>query len=278
MFLMSIHPSAVISPEAKISPDAMIGPYAVIDGPVSIGPGCIIHSGAKLLGHLTLGARNVVHSTAVLGDWPQDRKYKGEHSEVLIGNDNIFREGVTVHRGTGLNTKTLIRNRCYLMVNSHVGHNCIVDDDVTLVNGALLGGHVHIAERAIIGGNTAVHQFCRIGRLSMLSNACCMNVDVPPFFTSMTTNTLTQLNAVGLRRSGMTKESIDAIRKMFQLAFRDTRGLSLLQALENLPGDIIHVSEVQEVVAFCKSTKRGIAKFQAWSDRNISRPAEPEEE
>ncbi|HUO08853.1 MAG TPA: acyl-ACP--UDP-N-acetylglucosamine O-acyltransferase [Phycisphaerae bacterium] len=275
---MSIHPSAVISPEAKISPEVMIGPYVVIDGRVSIGHGCIIHSGAKLLGRLTLGARNVVHSTAVLGDWPQDRKYKGEPSEVLIGDDNVFREGVTVHRGTGLNSRTVIGNRCYFMVNSHVGHNCVVQDDVTLVNGALLGGHVHVAERAIIGGNTAVHQFCRVGRLAMLSNACCMNVDVPPFFIAMATNTLTQLNAVGLRRSGMPKESINAIRKMFQLAFRDMRGLSLSHTLENLPPDILHVPEVQEVIAFCKSSKRGIAKFQAWSDRNISRPAESEEE
>jgi UDP-N-acetylglucosamine acyltransferase len=172
----------------------------------------------------------------------------------------------------------MIGNRCYLMVNSHVGHNCVVSDDVTLVNGALLGGHVHVGERAIIGANSAIHQFCRIGRLVMLSNGAGMNVDVPPFFTSMATNTLTQLNAVGLRRSGMSRDSINAIRKMFQLAFRDTKGLFLATALENLPADVAAVPEVREVIAFCKASKRGIAKFQAWSDRNVSRPTESEEE
>ena len=274
---MSIHPSAVISPEAKISSDVKIGPYAVIDGPISIGPGSIIHSGAKLLGRLTMGARNVVHSTAVLGDWPQDRKYKGEPSEVIIGDDNIFREGVTVHRGTGANTKTVIGNRCYLMVNSHVGHNCVISDDVTLVNGALLGGHVHVGERAIIGGNSAIHQFCRIGRLAMISNAACMQVDLPPFFTAMATNTITQLNAVGLRRSGMSRESINGIRKMFQLVFRDSRQ-TLAATFDGLPAELVDVPEVRELLDFCRQTKRGIAKFQAWSNRGVSRPIEGDEE
>ena len=274
---MSIHPSAVISPEAKISSDVKIGPYAVIDGPVTIGPGSIIHSGAKLLGRVTVGARNVVHSTAVLGDWPQDRKYKGEPSEVIIGDDNIFREGVTVHRGTGLNTKTIIGNRCYLMVNSHVGHNCVISDDVTLVNGALLGGHVHVGERAIIGGNSGIHQFCRIGRLAMISNAAGMSVDFPPFFTAMATNTITQLNAVGLRRSGMSRESINAIRKIFQMVFRDSRH-TLAATFDRLPAEVVVVPEAQELLDFCRQTKRGIAKFQAWSNRGVSRPIEGDEE
>ncbi len=275
---MPIHSTAIVSPDVHIAPDVIIEPYVVIDGPVTIGPGCIIRPGAKLVGKVTLGARNTVHSTAVLGDWPQDRKYSGEPSEVIIGDDNIFREGVTVHRGTGLNTKTIIGNRCYLMVNSHVGHNCVVSDDVTLVNGALLGGHVHVGERAIIGGNTAIHQFCRIGRLAMISNAACMQVDLPPFFTAMATNTITQLNAVGLRRSGMSREAINAVRKMFQHVFRDERHHMLAAALAGLPADIADIPEVQEVVAFCRQSKRGIAKFQAWSNRGVSRPIEGAEE
>jgi len=275
---MPIHPTAIVSSQAKIASDAVIGPYALIDGPVTIGPACTIHAGAKLLGSITMGTRNVVHSNAVLGDWPQDRKYKGEPSEVIIGDDNIFREGVTIHRGTGASTKTVIANRCYFMVNSHVGHNCVISDDVTLVNGALLGGHVHVGERVIIGGNCAVHQFCRVGRLAMLSNACCLQVDMPPFFISMATNTITQLNAVGLRRSGMPKESINAIRKMFQLGFRDVQNRTLSAALAALPAEVLAAPEVQEIIAFCKGTKRGIALFRAWSDRNLSSPAETPEE
>jgi UDP-N-acetylglucosamine acyltransferase len=151
------------------------------------------------------------------------------------------------------------------MVNAHVGHNCIVGDNVTLVNGSMLGGFAQIGDRAIIGGNVAVHQFCRIGRLVMLSNACCMNVDVPPFFTSLTPNHLTQLNAVGLRRAGIPKENIDAIRRAFQLLFRSNRILGA--AIEQLPSHLLQVPEVAEMVKFCKETKRGVARFKAWSSR-----------
>ncbi len=252
-----------------------VGAYAVIEGDVTVGPGCVIHGGARLLGPLLMGERNVVHSNAVLGGLPQDRKFGGEHTEVLIGDDNIFREGVTIHRATGMKGKTVVGSRCYLMVNSHVGHNCVVADEVTLINGAVLGGHVHIATRAIIGAYVAVHQFCRVGRLAMLSNACCMSVDMPPFFTAMETNTLTQLNAVGLRRSGMSRESINAVRKMFQIAFRDHADRPLAAALAGLPAEVKAVPEVQEVIEFCKQTRRGVALFQSWSNRERSRPASP---
>jgi UDP-N-acetylglucosamine acyltransferase len=270
-----IHPTAIISAEARLGPDVKIGPYAVIEGPVTLGPGCMIHAHAVVRGPLTMGARNAVHPHAVLGDWPQDRKFTGDFSEIVIGDDNIFREGVTIHRGTGLNTRTTVGSRCFFMVNSHVGHNCTVGDDVTLVNGAVLGGHVQVAEKAIIGAYCSVHQFCRIGRLAMMSNLAGSSVDVPPFFISMSTNTLTQLNAVGLRRSGMPRESINALRQMFQLAFRQSQR-PIATALATLPPEIRAVPEVQEVIAFVQSSKRGVAVFQSWSDRaaGSSRAAE----
>jgi len=265
-----IHPTAIVSPEAQLAADVEVGPYAVIDGPVSIGTGCKIQAYARILGRTTMGARNVVHATAVIGDFPQDRKYQGESSQVVIGDDNVFREGSTVHRGTGLNTKTVIGNRCYLMVNSHVGHNCVVDDDVMLVNGAVLGGFVQVGARAIVGAYTAMHQFCRIGRLAMTSNLAGHNVDIPPFCIAMSINTVVQLNAVGLRRSGMPRESINGLRKMFQLAFRDKERRPLKVALAALPADVLAVQEVQEVVAFCESSKRGVARYQAWSKRHVT--------
>jgi UDP-N-acetylglucosamine acyltransferase len=260
----------VVSREAKIAPDVKVGAYAVIEGAVTIGAGSVVQSMAKLMGPLSMGERNVVHTSAVLGDWPQDRKFKDEFSEVVIGDDNIFREGVTVHRGTGLNTKTVVGDRCYFMVNSHAGHNCVVGDDVTLVNGAVLGGHVTVGDRAIIGAYCAVHQFCRVGRLAMLSNSCCLTVDMPPFFITMSTNTITQLNAVGIRRSGMPRESINGIRKMFQVAFRDHHSQMLSRALKELPEELLSVPEVREVVDFCKASKRGVALFQPWSQRNVT--------
>ena len=259
-----IHPTAVIDSRAKLAPDVRVGPLAVIEGPVTIGPGCIINAHAHLIGPLTMGSGNIVHGTAVLGGWPQDRKFHDEPSETIIGDDNVFREGVTVHRGTGANTKTILGARCYLMVNSHVGHNCIVGDDVTLTNGSLLGGHVHVGDRAIVGANSAIHQFCRLGRLSMISNNAGYNVDVPPFFTGMTTNHITQLNVVGLRRSGMSPESINALRKVFQLlrAKRQVRAI-----LNDLPAELTAISEVREWVEFCRASKRGVAVFQPWSER-----------
>lgn len=265
---MPIHPTAIISSEAKISSDLTIDAYAVIEGPVTIGAGSHIHGGARLIGPLTMGERNIVHSNAVLGGVPQDRKFSNEFTETLIGDDNIFREGVTIHRATGVGGKTVVGSRCYFMVNSHAGHNCSIADDVTLVNGAVLGGHVHVGPRAMIGAYVAVHQFCRIGRLAMPSNACCLNVDLPPFFIAMATNKVTQLNAVGLRRSGMSRETINGLRKMFQIAFRENRRRPLSAALADLPPAVSAIPEVQEVITFCKTSKRGVALFQPWSDRN----------
>ncbi len=267
-----IHPSAYIDPQAKIAPDVQIGPFAVIQGPVTIGAGCVIHAHAQVLGPVTMGARNVVHGTAIIGGWPQDHKFKNEFSEVIIGDDNVFRETVTVHRGTGEGTKTIIGNHCYLMATSHVGHNCIVGDNVTLVNGSMLGGFVQVGDRAIIGGNSMVHQFTRIGRLAMLSNCAGMNVDVPPFFICMTTNHLTQLNAVGLKRAGIKLDNINAIRRAFQLMFRSKKLLG--NAIRWLPAELRAVPEVAEMIQFCKETKRGIARFEPWSSRGTKSEGE----
>jgi len=265
--MSAIHPTAVISPETRLAPDVTVGPYAIIDGPVTIGAGCNIQAQSRLMGPLTMGARNVVHTNAVLGDWPQDRKFKGEFSETIIGDDNVFREGVTIHRGTGLNTKTVIGSRNYFMANSHVGHNAVVGNDVMLVNSSALAGHTVIGDRAILGSCSALHQGCRIGRLALISNSATMNVDLPPFFISMSINTVTQLNAVGLRRSGMSARSINALRQMFRLAFREMHGLPIVRALEALPPDILAVAEVQEMLQFCRTTKRGVARFVPWSSR-----------
>lgn len=269
-----IHPTAIISPEANIADDVRIGPYSILEGPITLGPGCVLQANVHIQGPVTLGSRNVIHTGAVVGGWPQDRKFNGAFSEVVIGDDNIIREGVTIHRGTGANTRTLIGSRCYLMVNSHVGHNCVVSDDVTLVNGALLAGHVHVGPRAIVGGNTALHQFVRVGRLAMVSNGSCHNVDIPPFFIAMVTNHITQLNVVGLRRAGIPSENISALRQLLRIL----RGARMTRsALENVPASLQAVPEVREWLDFCRSSVRGVAVFQAWSERSTISASEDEE-
>ena len=262
-----IHPTAIISREAKLADDVTVGPYAIVDGAVTVGARCVIQGHARLIGPLTMGMRNVVHSGAVLCDVPQDRKFRGEFSETIIGDDNIFREGATVHRGSGANAKTVIGDRCFFMANAHAGHNAVVGNDVTLVNGAALAGHTYVGDRAIISAYATVHQFCRVGRLALISGSVVMNVDFPPFFLTMATNTVHQLNAVGLRRSGMPRETINALRRMFQIAFREQQSRPLSAAREELPEDLLAVPEVQEMITFCGQAKRGVARYVPWSQR-----------
>lgn len=267
-----IDPTAIIDPQARIDPSVRIGAYSIIEGPVNLGPNCAIASQVKLIGPLDMGAGNKVHSFAVLGDAPQDLKYRDQPSRVLIGENNIFREHVTVHRGTG--GDTVIGSNGFFMVGSHVGHNCRVGDGVTMVNGAVIGGHVQVFDRAIIGGLCAVHQFCRVGRLAMISNNSAHNVDIPPFCIAMDINMITQLNAVGLRRSGISRENINALRQMFKILFRDNRGLSLNKNITLLPTELRAFPEVREFAEFVANSKRGIARFKPWSERQ-SRQMDP---
>ncbi len=260
-----IDPTAIIDPHARLDPTVRIGAYSVIEGPVTLGPNCVIASQVKLIGPLEMGSGNKVHSFSVLGDAPQDLKYRDQPSRVIIGENNIFREHVTVHRGTG--GDTVIGSNCFFMVGSHVGHNCRVGNGVTLVNSAVLGGHVQVFDRAIIGGLCAMHQFCRVGRLAMISNNSAHNVDIPPFCIVMKINTIAQLNLVGLRRSGMTREHINGVREMFRILFRERRESQLKTNIRLLSPQLLAIPEVREFTEFVASSKRGVARFQPWSEQ-----------
>ena len=266
-----IHSTAIIDPQARIDATARIGAYSVIEGPVTIGPDCVIGSQVKLIGPMEMGRGNKIHSFAVLGDAPQDLKYHDQPSRVIIGENNIFREHTTVHRGTG--GDTVIGSSGFFMVGSHVGHNCRVGNSVTLVNSAVLGGHVQVFDRAIIGGLCAMHQYCRVGRLAMISNNSAHNVDIPPFCIVMNINTIAQLNLVGLRRSGMSREHINGVREMFRILFRDNRGASLNKNITLLPAELLAIPEVREFTDFVANSKRGVARFTPWSQQQ-SRHAE----
>ena len=217
-----IHPTAVIDPDATLAPDVQVGPYAIIDGAVEIGPECVIEAHACLCGPLTLGAENFVGHGAILGKSPQHRAYRGEHTSVRIGDRNVFREYVTVHRGTveGRGV-TSIGDRNMFMVGSHLGHDVQVGNDCTVVNNAQLGGHVVLYDGCLISSQTGIQQRVRIGRLAMLGGMGSTTKDIPPFILQQGQNCVTGLNLIGMRRAGLSASSIDAMRRAFRLLYRE---------------------------------------------------------
>jgi UDP-N-acetylglucosamine acyltransferase len=252
-----IHPTAVIDPAAVLADDVQVGAYAIIDGPVEIGPGCVIEGHACLCGPLVMGRDNFVGHGAVLGKSPQHRGYRGELTMVRIGDGNVFREFVTVHRGTiqGGGT-TWIGDQNMFMIGSHLGHDVRVGNGCTVVNNALVGGHVRLDDGCILSGHTAVQQRVRVGRLAMLGGMAATSKDLPPFVLQQGYNCVTGLNVVGLRRAGCTPQAIDALRHAFRIFYREGRAQN--GALDQIEADLGGISEVTEFIAFIRDSKIGI--------------------
>lgn len=252
-----IHSSAVIDSEADIAPDVRIGPYAIIEGAVRIGPGCVIESHACLSGPMVMGSDNFVGHGAVLGKSPQHKGYRNEPTSLRIGDDNIFREHVTVHRGTVQGGgETSIGDGNMFMIGSHVGHDSRVGNGCTLVNGALVAGHVRLDDGCILSGHSAVQQRVRIGRLAMLSGLGSTTKDVPPFVLQQGYNCVTGLNVVGLRRAGLTAQAIAALREAFRILYKE--GRTVRAAAERIAADLGHVPEVEEFLSFIRASTVGI--------------------
>jgi UDP-N-acetylglucosamine acyltransferase len=252
-----IHSTAVIDPEAVLAADVRVGPYAVIEGLVEIGPGCTIEAHSCLSGPLTMGRDNFVGHGAVLGKSPQHRGYQGEDTSVRIGDGNVFREFVTVHRGTAQgNGTTWIGERNMFMIGSHIGHDARIGDGCTVVNYALIAGHVTMDDGCILSGHTAVQQRVRIGRLAMLGGMAGTTKDIPPFVLQQGYNCVTGLNVIGLRRAGCSPESIDALRQAFRLFYREGRTPGA--ALDQIEAELGTVAEVVEFVTFIRRSKIGI--------------------
>lgn len=252
-----IHPTAIIDPEANLANDVRVGPYAIIEGPVIVGPGCEIEGHACLSGPLVMGANNFVGHGAVLGKSPQHRGYGGEQTSLRIGDDNVFREFVTVHRGTVQgNSVTWIGDHNMFMIGSHLGHDVRVGDGCTIVNMALVAGHVVLGDGCILSGHTAVQQRVRVGRLAMLGGMGATSKDIPPFILQQGQNCVTGLNVVGLRRAGCSSSAIDALRQAFRIFFREGRAQS--SALDLIESDFGTVPEVAEFLAFIRESKTGI--------------------
>jgi len=251
-----IHPTAIISPKAILAEDVEVGPYVVIEGRVQIGPGSKLQPHVHLCGPLVMGRGNQVHTGAVLGGRPQHLKYQDEPTGLEIGDDNIFREHVTVHRATTQSWTTRIGHENFFMAGSHVAHDCQIGSRCIFANGALLGGHCTIEDNVYLSGNCAVHQFVRIGRLALLSGTSASTKDIPPFVIQQRIDTVVGINVVGMRRAGMSHAQVDAVRRAYHLLFR--QGQVLPSALAQIEQELGHIDAVAEMVTFIRQSKRGI--------------------
>ena len=214
-----IHSTAIVAPGAVIGAGTEIGPYSVIECEVQIGPGCRVGPYVHITGRTRIGAKNLFHTGCVIGDAPQDLKYKGDPTRLAIGDNNVFRENVTVHRSNTSGTQTIIGSHNLLMAGAHVGHNSEVGSHVIIANGALLGGHVSVADRAFISGNCLVHQFVRVGTLALMQGGAAISKDLPPFTVARGDNGICGLNTVGLRRAGFTTSQRLVLKKVYHALF-----------------------------------------------------------
>ncbi len=255
---IEIHKTAVVSKDAVIGDSVYIGPYAVIESDVEIGDGCRIEAFAHIKRFTKMGKNNHIHSYACIGGPPQDLKYRGEITHLIIGDDNCIREYVTLNRGTeeggGV---TRIGSRCLIMAYSHVAHDCVLGDEVIMANAATLAGHVVIEDGAILGGLSAVHQFVRIGRYAYIGGMTGVSQDVPPYsLIAGERGSMRGLNIIGLKRRGFTQEDISILKKAYRILWRT--GLPKNQAMEKVLSEFPDNEKVKELVEFIKNSERGI--------------------
>jgi UDP-N-acetylglucosamine acyltransferase len=253
---MGIHHTAVIDSKAKIDPSVEIGPYVVIEGEVKIQRATRIMAQVYIGGWTEIGENNEIHPGVVLGDAPQDRAYKGEETYLTIGDNNVFREHVQVHRGTVAGSSTTIGHDNFLMANSHVAHNCKLGSSIVLANGALLAGYVEVEDSVIDSCNSVVHKYDRNRKYAIMSGLSGTSRDVPPYAIVDWQHTIRGVNTVGLKRAGFDERRIREIRQAFRVLFQKGRNLSLaIKEIEELG----RVSEdVLTLLEFIKSSKRGV--------------------
>jgi UDP-N-acetylglucosamine acyltransferase len=251
-----IHPTAVVSSEAQLGEDVEVGPYAIIDGPVKIGAGTVVLSHSHVLGKTTVGRNGRIGPAAYVGTPPQHLKADPSAGTLVVGDDAVIRETATLHRSiaAGDDRATRVGNRVFVMACGHVGHDSVVDDDAVLAHGVMLGGHVLVGAKAFIGGGAAVHQFCRVGRLSIIRGNEAVTQDVPPFASAMYGG-MKGYNAVGVRRSGMPRASAQAIRDAYRCVHNHR--LIAHAVAEIRREGLADVPEVAELLAFFATAKRG---------------------
>ena len=255
-----IHPTAVISETATIGENVTIGPFCMVDDNVTIGDGCVLKSHVVVRGPTRIGKNNKFYQFSSIGEDCQDKKYAGEPTELVIGDDNEFREGVTVHRGTVQdNGITIIGSRCLFMANAHIAHDCVLGDDIIVANNVAVAGHVHIDDFVIVGGAVGIHQFCKVGAHAFLGAGGIILRDVPPFVMVSGQKNIPQgINSEGLKRRGFDKTEVMAIKRAYKAIYRE--GNTLDEAMEKLVEPAAEYASVERMLTFLKSAERGIIR------------------
>ncbi len=261
----NIHPTAIIASGATIDQSVTIGPYSIIGSNITIGAGCVIHSHVVLDGHMTIGKNNTFFQFGSIGAPPQDLGYKGEPTRVVIGDNNVFREYISIHRGTTKeNHVTTIGNDNLLMSYVHVGHDVIIGNNCVIVNSTNIAGHVHIGDRVIIGGASSIAQFVTLARGAYIGGATAIDKDIPPFCTAVGNRVrLKGINIIGLRRAGYSKEEItevvDFFRMMESASYAPRSLVEHEEILADYKGNIL----VDEMVEMIRKSDIGIAPFMS---------------
>jgi UDP-N-acetylglucosamine acyltransferase len=261
MTMAEIDLTAIVSPNALLAPGVVVGAYAVIGPNVTIGSGCVVGPFTRVEGPTAIGERNQFYGHASIGGPPQDLKYKGEHTELAIGNDNVFREFVTINRGTtGGGGKTTIGNENFFMAYSHVAHDCHIGSSTIFANNATLAGHVEIADYATIGAFSAVHQFCRVGEHAFVGGGSMITQDVMPYAKTVASrdNRSYGINTIGLERKGFSKETVEALQRAYKILIRSK--LRAEDALQKIEEELGNFPEARYLVEFVRASKRGIIR------------------
>ena len=254
-----IHPTAIIDPQAQIGDGTEIGPYCIVEAGVVLGAECWLQHHVTLAGPMTAGARNKFFAYCSIGQQTQDLKYEGEPTYLEIGDENTFREFVTVNRSTTAEGKTRIGNRGNFLAYSHVGHDCSVGDAVVFSNNGTLAGHVEVGDHAVMGGLTAVHQFCRLGRFAITGGCSKIVQDVPPFMIADGNPAEVRgVNIVGMERNGIPSETIKTIKEAFRLIYRSKYNTK--QAVEAIRQELPATPEITQILEFIQTSERGIIR------------------
>jgi UDP-N-acetylglucosamine acyltransferase len=269
--MAQIHPTAIVDRRAELADDVSIGAYCIIKAGVTLGPGTVVHEHSHIHGNASIGKKCMIGPAAYVGLAPQHLKHDGEGTSLIIGDNVTIRETASVHRSIhpGVEHATRIGNRCMIMVAAHVGHDSNVGDDVMLANAALLGGHCQIADRVFIGGGATLHQFIRVGRLVIIAGNESLSHDIPPFAAARYRG-LKGYNAIGCKRAGFPRETLHAIRSAYHCIHTNR---TLPAAIAAIHAKVRIVPEIQELLDFFATTRRGILPSVKSGIAGHSRPA-----
>jgi UDP-N-acetylglucosamine acyltransferase len=256
---VQIHPTAIVDSRSEIGSGTIIGPYCIIGPEVTLGAECRLQHHVTLCGPTHAGVRNKFYAYCSIGQQTQDLKYRGEPTYLEIGHDNTFREFVTVNRSTSSEGKTRIGNGGNFLAYSHIGHDCTVGDEVVFSNNGTLAGHVQVDDNAVMGGLTAVHQFCHIGRFAITGGCSKIVQDVPPFMIADGNPAkIRGINLVGMERKGLAPEAVKLIKEVFRIIYRSKYNTG--QALDAIRNQLPATDEITQIIDFIENSERGIIR------------------